>query len=75
MSILDAEMLFRPSSPCGMSTRKSSTSSRYKKLRTATLEIMTGTEFSTAVEEINGGDPLASTLIEVTPGSDQAKLQ
>ncbi len=23
---------------------------------------MTGTEFSTAVEEINGGDPLASTL-------------
>lgn len=58
-----------------MSTRKSSTSSRYKKLRTATLEIMTGTEFSTAVEEINGGDPIASTLIEVTPGSDQAKLQ
>jgi len=23
---------------------------------------MTGTEFSTAVEEINGGDPIASTL-------------
>ena len=42
------------SMPCGATTIR-----RYKNNRPATLEVIAGT---TAVEVINGGDPIASTL-------------